>query len=316
MRFTRDDVDIRFAVEADRNDIERIASQTWDGRDYLPRVFDQWLDDEEGTFNVMTYQGQVIALGKLSKLGEDEWWVEGLRVDPDFRGQGLGRIMHHYLVAQARQMANGVLRFATSGSNHAVVKFALETGFQLVGQFVPYEAPVQPDAPISWWPLTIDDLPRLQAWLEDSDYFEVSQRSFEHRWKWFMANETYLAEQLEAGFVYGWNPEGNANGALLGVLAVSPLRQDSHDEEPIQSFAFVDALPEMRSDLWQAARGLAATLGGKIARVKMVDNATYTVPLVKAGWQAKDWQPVLFYRPLSMVSENQVRYEEIPALSE
>ncbi len=317
MRFTRDDVEIRLAKEADQDAIKRIASQTWEGRDYLPRVLDQWFQDEEGVFHVMTYQGKVVGLGKLSRLGEQEWWLEGLRVALDFRGQGLGRIMHHYLVAQARQLADGVVRFATNGSNHAVIKLAAETGFQLVGQYVPYEATIEADgASVSWWQLGTEDLSRVQSWLDDSDYFEDAHRSFEHRWKWQIANEPYLMTCLQAGSVYGWNPEGNANGSLLGVLVANPLRQDKPEDEPIQSFAFGDALPELRAELWKAARGLAAQLGGKIARIKSIDNAKYTVPLVEAGWQAKDWQPVLFSRPISLTAESEVRYEEIPAMSE
>lgn len=316
MRFTRDDVEIRLAVQGDRGAIERIAAQTWEGRDYLPRVLEQWFQDEDGVFNVMTYQDKVVGLGKLTRLGEGEWWLEGLRVDPDFRGQGLGRIMHHYLVAQARQVADGVVRFATNGTNHAVVKLAGETGFQLVGEYVPYEADAQTDASMSCWQLGEDDLERVQNWLNASDYFEDAYRSFEHRWKWQIANEPYLRSCLQAGSVYGWNPEGNPDGALLGILVANPLRQDRPEAEPIQSFAFGDALPEMRADLWAAARGLAAAQGAKIARIKIIDSAKYTVPLVEAGWQGKDWQPVLFSRPISLTEESVVRYEEIPALSE
>ena len=67
----------------------------------------------------MVYQDEVVALGKLSHLDEGEWWLEGLRVSPSMRGRGAARIMHHYMVGQARQHADGVVRFSTAASNQA-----------------------------------------------------------------------------------------------------------------------------------------------------------------------------------------------------
>jgi GNAT superfamily N-acetyltransferase len=309
-RLTREDVEIRLAIPADRDAIEYIASKTWDGHDYLPRVFDDWLQDRNGAFNVMTYRGQVVALSKVSKLGDGEWWLEGLRVHPDYQGRGLARIMHHYCVTQARQMGDGVVRFATSGRNEAVLKLAAETGFRLAGEYVAYEIQADPTTSFTGRQLTEDDFDALQEWLDNSAYFHDNDHSFEHRWKWQMGNDDYLRSLIVEGRVYGWSASGD--DALHGVLIANPLRNADADESTILPFAFGDADTVYRSDLWKAAAVLAAQHGAERARFKMLNFPQYTTPIIEAGWQPLDSQPIVFTRPLTMVDESQVIYPENP----
>lgn len=311
-RLTRDDVNIRLATADDRDAVDYIASKTWEGRDYLPRVFNDWLADSEGAFNVMTYRGQVVALSKLSKLGDDEWWLEGLRVHPDYQGRGLARIMHHYCVAQARQMGEGVVRFATSGRNEAILKLAAETGFRLVGEYVTYEAKATTADAFDGRQLTSDDFETLQEWLDNSAYFQDNDHSFEHRWKWQMGSDEYLQQLINEGRVYGWFTDEGSN--LQGVLITNPLRNDRKDEPVILPVAFGDADATYRAQIWLAAQALAAQLDAELVRFKMLNFPQYTTPITEAGWQALDSQPVLFTRPLTMVDDRQVMHPEPPTI--
>lgn len=309
-RLTRDDVEIRPASPEDRNAIEYIASKTWDGHDYLPRVFDDWLQDTTGAFNVMTYRGQVVALSKVSKLSDGEWWLEGLRVHPDYQGRGLARIMHHYCVTQARQLGDGVVRFATSGRNEAILKLAAETGFRLAGEYVAYEIAVDTTTPFAGRQFADDDFETLQEWLDNSAYFQDNDHSFEHRWKWQMGSDEYLRQLITEGRVYGWYADTDEH--LHGVLITNPLRNDDSDEPTILPFAFGDADTMYRAELWKAAAALAAQCGADRARFKMLNFPQYTAPLIEAGWEALDSQPVVFTRPLTMVDDSQVLYPDTP----
>ncbi len=311
-RITHEAVEIRRAKEADRDAIIRIASQTWDGYDYLPEFLDEWLSHPDGAFNVMLYRGKVVALGKITRLDDGEWWLEGLRVDPELRGRGLARIMHHYIIAQARQIADGEIRFSTGSNNHPIIKLAAETGFQQISRFSIFSADASSSSTDSLRQLTVSELNTTYRWLESSVVFQDANRSFEHRWKWKIANQSYLGQLLDEGRVYGWYPDG-ASGDLAGVLVTNPLRYSS-DNEPILGFGFGDARPELRTQFWRAAKGLAANLGGTTARVKMVDKSEYTQPLVDAGWEASKPKPVLFSRPIILTEKSEVRFEETPAL--
>ncbi|NDJ84747.1 MAG: GNAT family N-acetyltransferase [Chloroflexi bacterium] len=313
-RFTRQDVEFREAMASDRAEIERIASQTWEGRDYLPRVFDQWINDPDGSFSVMIYQGTIVGVGKLTRLDEDEWWLEGLRIDPAYRGRGLARVMHHFIVSQARQVAKGEVGFATAATNTAVVKLASETGFQRTADFKVLQHTATPTANSGEWRLLQKtDIPRLEAWLAESLLFNETAERFEHRWTWYRATRPILEQLIEAGQIYSWHPQGEQD-ELAGVLVANPLRQDRPEDEPVVSFAFADALPEWRQQLWNAAAQIVATRGGQRATIKIPDRPEFTQPLMDAGWEVRDSHPVLFIRPIVLTEESDVRFEEVPTV--
>lgn len=310
---TRDDVVIRPAAPDDRSQILQIAAQIWDGDDYLPQVLDGWFDDPDGSFNVMTYKNEVIGLGKLSKLGEGEWWLEGLRIDPTYQGRGLARIMHHYMVSQARQLADGVLRFSTEQGNEAVIKLALETGFRISANFKTYTAQSKSSKWVSWWQLSEADFPKLQKSLAKSAYFMDAKQSFEHSWKWYLATESYLKNALHAGKIYGWNPDGQFD-TVAGVFVVNSLEPATDTAPSTLELAFGDTKSERRVQLWRDALALAASLGAESLQVRVVDQAKYTNPLIEAGWQLGNVHPVLMGRPLVLTMQAEVLYTEIPAL--
>jgi len=60
----------------------------WEGDDYVPHVWGEWLADPQGLLAVAEHQGRVLGLGKLTRLSEDDWWLEGLRTHPNTKGGG------------------------------------------------------------------------------------------------------------------------------------------------------------------------------------------------------------------------------------
>jgi GNAT superfamily N-acetyltransferase len=317
MVFSRDDIVLRTVREADRAQIEAIAAQVWEGRDYLPLVFDDWLADEDGGFIVLTVQERVVGVGKLTYFGDGEWWMEGLRIDPAYRNKGLARILHHYLVSQARQ-GEGVLRFATGQKNEPVLKLADETGFQLVGRYVHYQADAEPVDNPGWWQLDTEDFPRLRQWLDNSDYLADADNSFERWWIWRFASDDFVKELLAAGLIYGWHSNGQQD-ELQGVFVVNPERQ--YMAPPPDSFielAFVDAEPEQRVKLWRTLSGFAHAEGVDYVRFKLLDDACYIGPAEAGGWynRREGSFGVLFSRPLTLTQDVDVRFDELPAIDQ
>ncbi len=74
----------------DYESICELSKSIWEGNDYLPEVFHQWVDSP-GLFlcieDISTHQ--VIATGKYSYLEDGSGILEGLRVHENFRGQHL-----------------------------------------------------------------------------------------------------------------------------------------------------------------------------------------------------------------------------------
>lgn len=128
---------IREAKPEDKPFIEEIARLTWDGEDYLARVFDEWLED--GNFYVLELDGKVIGTAKMTFLPGKVGWMEGLRVHPDYRGRGYGRKLHNFLLELGERLAREgrieALEFATYFLSRESIAMAKRDGFSITAKF-------------------------------------------------------------------------------------------------------------------------------------------------------------------------------------
>jgi N-acetylglutamate synthase-like GNAT family acetyltransferase len=127
---------IREAKPEDKSFIKEIARLTWGGEDYLARVFDEWLGDN---FYVIELGGKVIGTAKLTLLPNKVGWMEGLRVHPNYRGKGYGKLLHDFILWKGEELAEEgkieALEFATYFLNKESIEMARKTGFLVKARF-------------------------------------------------------------------------------------------------------------------------------------------------------------------------------------
>ncbi|WP_365942337.1 GNAT family N-acetyltransferase [Thermococcus sp.] len=128
---------IREAKPEDKPSIEEIARLTWEGEDYLARVFETWL--REGNFYVLELEGKVIGTAKLIILPDKVGWLEGLRVHPNYQKRGFGRVLHNFMLHKGKELAEkGVINaveFSTYFINKESITMAKKDGFKVVERF-------------------------------------------------------------------------------------------------------------------------------------------------------------------------------------
>jgi GNAT superfamily N-acetyltransferase len=113
----------------DRARVDEIARGVWDGRDYLPEVFDEWLADPASAFQAAELDGVVVGLQRMRPLAPGLAWYEGLRVDAAHRRKGIARAMLRAAVEEARRQGFREIRLRTGGEDAAAL-FESE-GFEL-----------------------------------------------------------------------------------------------------------------------------------------------------------------------------------------
>ena len=107
---------------ADRERVVEISRDVWDGHDYLPRVFDEWLADAGAAFQAAELDGVVVGVQRLRPIAPKIVWYEGLRVASTHRRQGLARTMLASAIADAREQRFREMRLGT-GNPDAVPLF-------------------------------------------------------------------------------------------------------------------------------------------------------------------------------------------------
>jgi N-acetylglutamate synthase-like GNAT family acetyltransferase len=127
VKFRSGDLVIRPVRPADRERVIELCRDIWDGHDYVPRVFDDWVSDSGSAFQAIELDGTVVGLQRLRPYATGLLWYEGLRVASSHRRQGLARHMLQSAIAEAREQNFREVRLATG--NLAAAKLFEEVGF-------------------------------------------------------------------------------------------------------------------------------------------------------------------------------------------
>lgn len=111
------DLDIRPVRPEDKARVEEIARDIWDGHDYLPEVFDDWLAEPAASFEAAEMDGVVVGLQRIRPLAAGLAWYEGLRVDAAHRRRGIARAMLRSAIEEARRQGFREIRLRTGGED-------------------------------------------------------------------------------------------------------------------------------------------------------------------------------------------------------
>ncbi|MFP3853137.1 MAG: GNAT family N-acetyltransferase [Anaerolineales bacterium] len=173
----------RPALPKDRAAIMEFLKYVWDGDDYVPELWDSWLFADPGMLAVAEMGGAVVGQGHLADLGDGEWWLEGLRVHPDNREQGIGSHLHDYFIERWLESDGDVVRLATHAHRISVQKMCERTGFERVSAFLPMECtPLFGDSEHG---LSLADEPNWQSALEEigeTDYYGLLGGLMDYHW--------------------------------------------------------------------------------------------------------------------------------------
>lgn len=123
---------IRKIGQSDKEAVLKICSKIWEGNDYIPSVFEEWVADTRGEFTAVLYDDVINGFGKMTFLTDNDVWFEGLRADVDSPHRGSGRVLTvHYLEMLKKVKDIKSIRFSTYFRNIASQKIAEKAGFRL-----------------------------------------------------------------------------------------------------------------------------------------------------------------------------------------
>jgi GNAT superfamily N-acetyltransferase len=265
----------------DKPRILEFTAHTWgeDEDDYIQYVFDDWLNDPRGEFTAVESNGQCVAIAKLTDTGSDEWWFEGLRVDPDARGQGIGAALNRYQVDLARKLGGRVIRYMTDGDNVGSQTIGFKTGFQHVLTYQLHVA--EPIAASSLMArLTVDDLSALKEWL-DSPLVRYAHGLYRAGWKVRAFTESVLRDTLAACEAYGLK---DRSGRITAWCVLRP--QDDEETKRIR-IDHIDGEVDSIAQLANSIRVLAHQCGREGVRVGVLNYDPLLKAVSTAGYLAE-----------------------------
>ncbi len=136
----------RPSLPADREDVLAFTQHIWEGRDYIHLVWDEWLADPNGILVSAQFGRGVVGIAKVTPVFPGQWWLHGLRVDPEFQGLKIGSHLHEYVNAWWLEHGDGMIRLLTSTKRVQVHHLCERTGYDRVGEVITYRRPLAREA--------------------------------------------------------------------------------------------------------------------------------------------------------------------------
>ncbi|MFB6360498.1 MAG: GNAT family N-acetyltransferase [Halobacteriales archaeon] len=150
------DVLVRPATLNDEAAVVAFTEDTWidRGGDYIPRVFEDWVrsDDETQRTFVAELDGAVKGILQCVLLSDREAWMQGMRVAPDARKQGLSHRLNETAADWAWDRGATVVRNMVFSWNGPALASSRSSGFAPATEFrwahLEADGAVEPDQPV------------------------------------------------------------------------------------------------------------------------------------------------------------------------
>ncbi len=210
-------IKLRKAVESDKNRIFEISSTIWDGDDYIPVVFDRWLEDNNGELTVGELDGNVIGCAKYTRLNEKEAWLEGIRADKGYSGKGFGSAMTQYYIDKAKEEGIETLRLSTFIENYQSIHIIEKYGFKKDGYFSFYYKEVKDMEDAVTHENVINLMSASSVWhfITNSNFYMMSNGYISFGWKFVKLDYELLERLIKEGRVFGTLKEGKITAVLI-----------------------------------------------------------------------------------------------------
>jgi ribosomal protein S18 acetylase RimI-like enzyme len=255
-------IEARPAREDDREAVLAFCARTWDDGDYVQYVWEDWLHDTSGALLVATLGGRPVGLAHLRMMAADEAWIEGVRVDPEARRQGVARVLISQTLVTARERGATVARYFTSSDNVASQQLFDRFGFTRVAEVLHFTADAlganeREGEEIALARAAEEDAERIWEWLERSNLAPLNGGLEIHEWAAQALTESRLREHLVAGRV--WTLDELGALAALAVVERVEGEPDNQDDPSILSVWYSDGSADALGRLGVALRALART---------------------------------------------------------
>ncbi|MUV87962.1 GNAT family N-acetyltransferase [Natronomonas sp. CBA1123] len=133
------DVTVRQARHDDHEAVVEFTQDTWPelGGDYIPRVFEEWVDTDGQTQRtlVAVVDGDPVGICQGVILSEHEAWAQGMRVAPNYRGEGISPALTEAVFEWAADRGATICRNMVFSWNAAGLGQSRSMGFEPLAEF-------------------------------------------------------------------------------------------------------------------------------------------------------------------------------------
>ena len=194
-----DKLHIRNGVASDLEQISELCKSIWNGRDFLPTVWNNWISNEIGSFIVVESENQILGVYHHYLLDSDSW-LETLRVHEQYRRQGIAQFMIKDYLERSKKLNAVNSRLVTSIKNTASRNLFEKHGFSEVlrSQYCSIELETITTNSMQEEFSIIKDSKQIYSLLKESP---MDDRLIPLWWRWWQQSDSTLSELSDNSFI-------------------------------------------------------------------------------------------------------------------
>ncbi len=197
--YTNPRVVIRPTLPADTPDVLEFCKYIWEGNDYIPYVWNEWMADPRGTLFTAEYAGHAVGIARVTHLAPKQWWFEGLRVNPDHQDKKIGSQIHEYINDWWLKNGDGTVRLWTNAKRVKVHHLCERLGF-VHAQDVTFYAASPLDEPVdSFTPASVNEIPEMTEFTLRSSSLPITGGMMDMGWQPVAPNEETFRGTIASG---------------------------------------------------------------------------------------------------------------------
>lgn len=283
---------IRPAQLSDKETVFKLCERTFDWGDYVPNVWDEWLEERHSKVLAATLDGELLGIMRVALPKTSEAWFQAARTHPNHRREGIATALAEACSEWARSMGARVVRLSTDSDNYVAQKALDKLGFTRISDFtiMKCEKLELGEAKNCRWAQK-SDLGRMWAFLQSSEILRESAGLYTVIFVWMSLGRRDLEEFVvnEKAIVH------YRDGALDGLVLVDETVREVWDGNPIQT-CYIDGDLQTVLDMMRFLKAYA-----RQQRVTKVYAFACNVPtiveaLAKAGFSRDDPNSEFIYQ--------------------
>lgn len=191
---------IRLAKKSDKEQILSFCRHTFRWGDYIDRIWDQWFAQK----NLLVAEKKNKAIGICNVgISPNQIWIEGIRINPNFRKKGYASRLVIAAEAIARKKNLKFARMIIADNNKRSLRMARSLGYTLEDK---------------WWlynliPKKENTIARLAKNSKNLDEL-IQSNTYSESWNWLPLNKSSLSKLVKLGrvIIYSKNKKVVAMG--------------------------------------------------------------------------------------------------------
>ena len=124
----------RLALSSDKKDVLNFCQYTFSWGDYIHEVWDNWIN--EGNLIVIENDQIPVSMAHVGFYPDEKMiWIEGIRVNNNFRKKGLAQEMIHYFEGKAKSQEFKISRMLIESKNTPSLTLAKKLGYKIISKW-------------------------------------------------------------------------------------------------------------------------------------------------------------------------------------